>query len=104
MARLELLFGMQKADGIAVGESVWQAFVDTEVTPRFPQGFTVMAGNGQWQGSAGAIAKEPSRILVVWYQTGGQSEAHIEAIRGAYKNRFDQESVMRIDSTSCVSF
>lgn len=104
MARLELLFGMSGANGGEVVESDWQAFIDKEVTPHFPQGLTVMAGSGQWQSSAGAIAKEPSRILVVWYQTGNESEARIEAIRSAYKVRFGQESVMRVDSSSCVSF
>ena len=34
----------------------------------------------------------------------GTSDADIEAIRSAYKQRFDQESVLRIDSVSCVSF
>jgi Protein of unknown function (DUF3574) len=104
MARLELLFGLKQANGREVTENDWQAFIDKEVTPRFPQGLTVMAGSGQWQSSRGAIAKEPSRILVVWYQTGDESEGRIEAIRGAYKVRFDQESVMRVDSNSCVSF
>jgi len=104
MARLELLFGMSRADGRSVAESEWQMFVDREVTPRFPQGLTVMSGSGQWRSSDGTIAKERSRMLIVWYPTRGESEASIEAIRSAYKARFSQESVMRVDSSSCVSF
>ena len=84
--------------------SEWRAFLDTEVTPRFPDGLTVLTGYGQWRSEAGRIAKEASRVLVIWYQPGADSEAKIEAIRSAYKARFGQESVMRVDGTSCVSF
>jgi Protein of unknown function (DUF3574) len=104
MIRLELLFGMSRPDGGTIGPEAWQAFVDTEVTPRFPQGLTVMTGRGQWLGSAGAIAKEQSHMLTVWYPAAADNEAKIEAIRTAYKTRFSQESVMRIDGSSCVSF
>ena len=43
-------------------------------------------------------------MLIVWYRTATDSEFKIEAIRSAYKARFHQESVMRVDSSSCVSF
>jgi hypothetical protein len=105
MARLELLFGMSRPDGRNIAESEWQTFVDTEVTPRFPHGLTVMSGSGQWRGRAGTIAREGSRILIVWYPTKDrESEANIEGIRRAYKAQISQESVMRVDSSSCVSF
>ena len=39
-----------------------------------------------------------------WYRPAADSEARIEAIRAAYKTRFRQESVMRVDGVSCVSF
>jgi hypothetical protein len=32
------------------------------------------------------------------------ADARIEAIRSAYRQNFDQESVMRVDGLSCVSF
>src|SRR5262249_28369854 len=67
VARLELLFGMSRPDGRTIAKDEWQAFIDTEVTPRFPDGLTVMTGSGQWLGSAGAITKEPSHMLTVWY-------------------------------------
>src|SRR5689334_21818217 len=57
MARMELLFGASRRDGSAVGEVEWQAFLDTEVTPRFPDGLTVLTGYGQWR-SGDRIGKE----------------------------------------------
>ncbi len=104
MARLDLLFGLGTKDGSRISERDWQAFVDAEVTPRFPDGLTVLDGQGQWRNAAGAVTREPSRVLMVWYRPAAGSEAAIEAIRSAYKARFGQESVMRVDGTSCVSF
>jgi hypothetical protein len=43
-------------------------------------------------------------MLVSWYRQEATTEAAVEAIRDAYKPRFDQESVLRVDGASCVSF
>ena len=104
MGRLEMLFGTSRAQGGMVSDEEWSSFLDTEVTPRFPAGLTVLNGPGQWRGSDGKLTKEQSKILVIWHEPSGRTEADIEAIRSAYKARFDQESVMRVDSLSCVSF
>ncbi len=50
------------------------------------------------------MARKTSKMLVILYRPTPESEAAIEAIRAAYKEGFDQESVMRLDSASCVSF
>jgi len=105
LARLELYFGTQKPGGAPVTEAEWGAFLDEEVTPRFPDGLTVLTGNGQWRNAAGVITKETSAVLVILYEPSAEKEAAIEDIRAAYKDRFDQESVMRVDAgTQCVSF
>jgi hypothetical protein len=104
MTRLEMLFGTSRSGGAPVTDEEWTKFLDTEVTPRFPAGLTVLRGPGQWRGSDGRLAKEQSNILVIWHEATRRTDAEIEAIRAAYKQRFDQESVMRVDSASCVSF
>ena len=104
MARLELLFGADRTGGTPVGETEWSLFLDSEVTPRFPDGLTVLDGAGQWRGADGGTVRERSRLLVIWYRPTAQSEADIDAIRAAYKRRFAQESVLRADGVSCVSF
>jgi hypothetical protein len=103
-ARLELLFGLGRKEGGEIGEAEWRAFLDAEVTPRFPEGLSVFGGYGQWRGSTGAIARERSMMLVIWHRPTADTEARIEAIRAAYKVRFAQDSVLRVDSLSCVSF
>jgi Protein of unknown function (DUF3574) len=104
MARLELMFGTSRNDVPHVSDEDWTTFLEGEITPRFPEGLTVLRAPGQWLGRNGRIVREDSRILVIWYEPTRQTNHNIEAIRSAYREQFDQESVMRVDSTSCVSF
>ena len=103
--RTELYFGSEKPDGSVVTEREFQQFVDAQVTPHFPDGLTLLAGYGQFRNAAGQIVKERSHVLILLYpmQTGDANMA-VEAIRTAYKDAFQQESVLRIDSLSLVSF
>ena len=104
LARLELLFGMGRKEGGEVSDAEWRAFLDAEVSPRFPDGLMVLTGDGQWRSSVDGRAKEKSRIVEIWYRPSTDSEPKIEAIRSAYKGRYGQDSVMRVDGVSCVSF
>jgi hypothetical protein len=104
MQRVELVFGLSRPGGGMVSDADWAGFLEAEVTPRFPQGLTVLTASGQWRDAGGAIQKEPSRILVILYPPTSAADSGIEAIRAAYKTRFEQESVMRVDAASCVSF
>jgi|SRR5262245_61213354 hypothetical protein len=103
MARLELVFGTGRKEGGAVGEAEWQSFVDAEITPRFPDGLTVLTGYGQWRSGA-KLLKEGARLLLIWYPPAPDSDGKIEAIRTSYKQRFGQDSVLRADGLSCVGF
>jgi Protein of unknown function (DUF3574) len=104
MTRLEMLFGTARQYSPPVSNDEWAAFVDAEVTPRFPDGLTVLQGPGQWRDRNGAVSREQSHIMIIWHEPTRRSETDIEAIRAAYKTRFAQESVMRIEGSSCVSF
>lgn len=102
MGRVEFLFGAALGDGTPITARQWQDFLDQEVTPRFPAGLTAYEAYGQWQRADGKVEKSPSRVLVIWY--GGDQSSRIDAIREAYKKRFAQTSVMRVDGVDCVSF
>lgn len=104
MRRLELVLGMSRKGKVDVGDAEWAAFLEREVTPRFPDGLTVLSGIGQWRGASGAIVREPARIVLVWAAMAPDLDARIEAIRTAWKTANDQESVLRADGWSCVSF
>lgn len=103
--RTELYFGMNKKDGAEVSGEDWSGFLDTEVTPRFPDGFTVLYGYGQYKDSTGRIVREQSRVLVLFYPKKIRAEVNskIEELRAVYKKRFDQESVLRLDFRRSVA-
>ena len=72
------------------------------MTPRFRDGLTVFDARGQWLGNDGKVAREPSKALMLIHGKDAQSEKNIEALRGIYKSRFAQESVMRVDQPCAV--
>jgi hypothetical protein len=106
MARLELIFGLGNLNRSARGvtSQAFLAFVAKEVTPRFPDGLSIFSGYGQWRDVKGRMTEERSRLVLIWYIPDAQSNARIEAIRNSYKRRFHQQSVLRADGMSCVSF
>lgn len=103
--RTELYFGLTKPDGTTLNDAEWSAFVDEVITSRFPDGFTVVDGRGQWRNKEGKIAKENSKIFIFVYPRAERIAAgkKIDEIRNEYKKRFDQESVLRVDITKSVS-
>ena len=102
--RTELYFGRNIPTGGTVSEADWQKFVDEIVTPRFPDGLTVLDADGQWRGKDGSIAREESKVIILLYPRKDRKvmNAKIEEIRAEYKKRFAQEAVMRIDVTRSV--
>jgi hypothetical protein len=88
-----------------VTEAQLQAFVNAEVTPRFPDGLTLLAGIGQFRDSGGATQVEGANVLILLYPwRDAHADRKIDAIRNDYRRRFEQQSVLRADSVSCVSF
>jgi hypothetical protein len=103
-ARTELLFGLSRSGGPAITEQEFKQFIDTKVTPRFPEGLTVLSGDGQFKDVSGTIVVEGSKLLILLYPFSIKSSRLVEDIRRDYKELFQQESVLRVDDLSCVSF
>lgn len=104
-ARTELFFGLSKPDGAMVTEDQFKSFLDKEITPRFPDGLTVLMGDGRFHNKNGNVIVEKSVVVILLYPIGvGTKNLHIEAIREAYKTAFQQESVLRVDSLACAAF
>ncbi|MER3445585.1 MAG: DUF3574 domain-containing protein [Candidatus Dadabacteria bacterium] len=103
--RTELFFGSLKPDGSMVTDEEFERFLKSEITPRFQDELTLLVGTGQFKDSKGEIIREKSRLIILIYPFGeSESSERIEQIRDAYKSAFGQESVIRADSLSCVSF
>jgi Protein of unknown function (DUF3574) len=104
VTRTELFFGLRKPNGAEVNNAEFQRFLDREVTPRFPDGFTVISGRGQFKDARGAILQERSKLLILLYPIVANSDRQIEQIRKAYITAFQQQSVLRADNLSCAAF
>jgi hypothetical protein len=78
--RTELFFGSAQPDGSTVSEQ-------------------------EFRNASGVVVQERSMLLVLLYPSQEPDSArNIEAIREAYKRRFSQESVLRLDACARVSF
>ena len=102
--RTELFFGRNSPAGV-VSEADFQSFLDNVVTPLFPDGLTVIDGKGQFRASAAsAPEKEDSKLLILLYAFDKRQSDSVEEIRSRYKQRFQQQSVLRVDRPTCMSF
>jgi Protein of unknown function (DUF3574) len=90
----ELYFGLSKPGGV-VTEEEFQNFMDTEVAPRFPEGATILNGQGQFLDD-GKLAKEGSKLLILVYTFTDAKQKQIKEIIDIYKTKFQQESVLRV--------
>lgn len=98
-----LYFGTSKPGG-TVAPADWQAFLDEVVTPRFPQGFSVWRAAGQWKSEAGPIVSEASYVLNIVHAGASSDRQALGDIVEAYKTRFQQEAVLRVQGAVCASF
>lgn len=78
-------------------------FVDQEVTPRFPNGVTVVNGGGQWKGDDNRMIREAAKVVLIVLPAKGDPAAQVEAVRTAYRTKFRQESVVVMPPASCVA-
>ena len=88
-----------------MSQAAFAAFIDEEVTPRFPAGLTILDGKGQYRdGGRGVIVREPSKIVLIAVKDDADTRQKLAAIAEAYKRRFAQQSVGTIFRPACVSF
>lgn len=102
--RDQLFLGRNIPDGGEVSDSVWKAFLAREVTPRFPEGITVIRAEGEWRAQAGTLVEERTWILVLYHPATGAADRDVAAIADAYRQAFHQEAVLRDRSQNCLSF
>ena len=100
----QLFMGRSGPVGEVVDDEAWDTFLADTVTPRFPDGLTVLDGQGQWRGAEGLINRERSKLLVILAQPGSEKTRLIDEISDEYKLRFSQESVLQVVDDACVSF
>jgi hypothetical protein len=88
------------------GESRWAAFLDNEVTPRFPEGVKGIEVYGQSiSPKAGSpVSRERSRLVVILHPATKEASDKIEEIRAAWKKPGGAVPVLRISEPADVGF
>ena len=104
MMRAELMFGRNIGGRLGVTDARWRQFVAQELTPRFPDGLTVIDAQGQWRDPHGVLVREPSKIVVIVTTDDAGARERISAVAAAYKERFQQRSVGVVTRPVCAAF
>jgi hypothetical protein len=84
-----------------VSDADFARFLNEDVTPRFPDGLTVLDAAGQWRGDAGRVERERSKVLVLVVPDDAATRQRLAEVADAYKRRFRQESVLTLTRGSC---
>jgi Protein of unknown function (DUF3574) len=100
---IDLYFGRDKPSGGEVTDAEWGAFVTEVVTSRFPDGLSVFDSSGQYREPSGRIVRERSKRLVVIVFDSPAHKAKVIEIVDAYKQRFGQYSVFRVEQPVCAA-
>ena len=102
---VELYLGRNIGNELGVSNAAFRRFLDREVTPRFPNGFTVVDMVGQYRSDeSGPIVKEPGKLLIIALGETSRDMALVREITEAYKAKFRQQSVGIVARTACVKF
>ena len=103
----KLYFGLGPADHPEQGisETKWRDFLDREVTPRFPDGLSVLDVYGQWRAMGQTQPeRERSKLLIIDYPDTAENRAKVGAIRATWKKLTGDESVLQVTAPADVSF
>lgn len=84
--RLHLGTGVGTA---AVSPERVMAFLDTEVTPAFPEGFTVIQARGQWASpKGGQVTRERTTVIEIYCDNTEANKAKIYGLAADFVERF----------------
>ncbi len=98
-----MVFGRVSVGSPSVSEAEFSRFLNREVSPRFPDGLTVVDARGHWTPPAGSTIHDPSKLVMVVLHGSPDDGAKLDAIRAAYETRYHQQSLLLPTSVGCVS-
>jgi hypothetical protein len=105
MLIIRLFFGQDGGAERHVTDGEWRDFLAHIVTPRFPDGFTVYDGAGQWgEQNSPKIVREQTKIMEIATDDTPIHRREIEEISNIYRETFHQQSVGIITIPGCGAF
>jgi len=99
---VDLFFGGDAGHGRAVSDAEWASFMAEEVTPRFPDGLSVIDVAGQYREPSGRMAQEKTKLIVVVVFDAPAHLSRVQAVIAAYDRRHGQNRVFRTEHAVCA--
>jgi hypothetical protein len=99
---VDLFFGGDAGHGRAVTDTEWASFMAEEVTPRFPDGLSVIDVAGQYREPSGRMVRERTKLVVVVVFDSPAHLSRVQAVIDAYNRRHSQNSVFRTEHPVCA--
>ena len=100
-----LFMGRGSGGEEVVSEEDWAAFLADTITPRFPDGLSVIDVAGQGTNTDGTLERERTKMLLVVVPPADETALNrINEIGAEYQRRFTQDAVLRVVTPACVAF
>jgi hypothetical protein len=100
--QVDLYFGRDKPAGGEVSDAEWASFLAETVTPRFPDGLSVLNVEGQNRDASGQVVRERTKLLIVVVFDSPANQAKVREIADVYVRRFGQHGVFHAEHTVCA--
>ena len=100
----EAYFGRAVAGRANVSDAEWAVFAASELTRRFPGGFSVSEVAGQWRGADGLIVRESTKRVSLVLTEPDRQRPDLNEAAEAFRTRFAQDSVLLTETPVCVRF
>lgn len=104
-SRTELFYGAGRLPADGSKDTRWENYINEVVTPRFPEGLTLLEGTGQWRVKEGQTPRRHrTRILILIHEDTVENSRKVDEIRTLWKEISGQQSVLRVSQPAAVSF
>ena len=84
----DLYFGRSLGSGIEVSDIEFQAFVESEITSRFP-GATFFDAEGQVRDEDGNSIAESTKVVTIILEDTQDNSVAVEEVRSNYQSQFE---------------
>ena len=94
----DLYFGRSLGNGVEVSDAEFQAFVESEITSRFP-GATIFDAEGQVQDEDGNSITESTKLLTIILEDSQDNSVAVEEVLKNYQSQFEGTRVLQITNS-----
>ena len=103
--RTELYYGAGMREERGDYKTVWNQYLDEIVTPRFPEGLTLIEATGQWRVKPGQKPRRSgTMILVLIHEATEDKLRKLDEIRSIWKERSGHRSVLKVTVPADIAY